>query len=155
MENPNNIFNQVKARKVNVPDADYFNRLADSVIEQKAIKTKVIPMYKKPLIWLTSAAAVVAVLVVFNYAETNEPPMNLKLALSEISTDEILAYVNENVDDFDTDLIMEAVPENNSFANSEVKEVKSPQSIISFETISDSEIMEYLLDEDIDLDEFI
>lgn len=155
MENPNNLFNQVKVRKVDVPYADYFNQLADAVIERKAIKTKVIPMYKRPLVWVTSAAAVVAVLVVFKYVDTDEPSMNLELALSEISTDEILAYVNENVDDFDTDLIIEVVPMENAFLNSDVDEIKSTESIISVETISDSEIIEYLLDEDIDLDELI
>ncbi len=153
MENPNNIFNQVKARKVNVPDADYFSQLADSIIEQKDSKAKVIPMYKKPLVWMTSAAAVIAVLIVFNYEGASDSSMNLKLALSEISTDEIVAYVDEHVDDFDTDLIVEAVPVENIYANSDVEEATIPDAIISFETISDNEIMEYLLEEDIDLDE--
>jgi hypothetical protein len=153
MENPNNIFDQVKARKVNVPDTDYFSQLADSIIEQKDSKAKVIPMYKKPLVWITSAAAVIAVLIVFNYEGTSDPSINLKLALSEISTDEIVAYMDEHVDDFDTDLIAEAVPVENIYTNSDVEEATMPDAIISFETISDNEIMEYLLEEGIDLDE--
>ena len=61
MENPNNIFDQIQKRKITVPENAYFDAMADSIISQQA--PKIIPLYKKPLVWISSAAAVALIAI--------------------------------------------------------------------------------------------
>ena len=48
-------------RKVDMPVKAYFDNLAQSVIDSQ--KTKIIPLYKRPITWISAAAAVVLVLL--------------------------------------------------------------------------------------------
>ena len=99
MENPNNIFDQVQTRKVNVPERTYFEGMADSIISQHA--SKVVPLYKKPLVWISSAAAVAIIAITIQLSTSTEERLNLQTALNDIPNETILAYVTENIDDYD------------------------------------------------------
>lgn len=154
MENPNNIFDQVNPRKIDVPEGDYFKQMASSIIANQKATPKVVPLYKKPVLWITSVAATIALIIVFNMNASNEKTFNIQLAFSEVSTNEIISYVDENIDEFELSEITVAIPE------SKLNEMEKSQTVssenennLSFENISDEEIIEYLLDEDVELDE--
>lgn len=110
MEEKRDIFNHLNVVKTNVPDDSYFEQLAKSVIASQS-KPKVIPLYKRPVVWIGAVAAILLVsLLVVNFSSTDitedQDPL---LALNEISSDELYNYINENIDDFDTDMLIDAL----------------------------------------------
>lgn len=152
MENPNNIFDQVQKRKITVPESAYFDSMADSIISQQA--PKIVPLYKKPLVWISSAAAVALIAITIQLSTSTEESMNLQTALNDIPHETILAYVSENIDDYEIDEIAEIIPDQ-TIQDIEVFKpiVVESESNLSFENISNEEIMEYLLEEGVDLED--
>jgi hypothetical protein len=152
MENPNNIFDQVQKRKITVPERAYFDAMADSILSQQA--SKIVPLYKKPLVWISSAAAAAIIAITIQLSTSTEESLSLQAALNEIPHETILAYVTENIDDYEIDEIAEIIPE----GNIQEIEVFQPATIesttnLSFDNISNEEIMDYLFEEGIDLEE--
>lgn len=152
MENPNNIFDQVQKRKINVPESAYFDVMANTILRQHA--PKIVPLYKKPLVWISSVAAVAIIAITIQLSTSTEERMNLQTALNEIPRETILAYVTENIDDYEIDEITTIIPEK---VIQDI-EVFRPITIeketnLSFENISNNEIMNYLLEERIELEE--
>jgi len=154
MENPNNIFDQVNPRKVDVPDVDYFVKMANTISASQKATVKVIPLYKKPLFWASSVAATIALIFVFNMEASTEKTFNIQLAMNDVSTEEIFSYVDENIDEFEISEIAEIIPkgEIDALTISQPTSEKN-EGNLSFESISDDEIIEYLLDEGIDLED--
>jgi len=152
MENPNNIFDQVEKRKIIVPESAYFDAMADSIISQQA--PKIIPLYKKPLVWISSAAAVALIAITIQLSTSAEESMNLQTALNDIPRETILEYVTENIDDYEIDEITEVIPDQ-TIQDIEVFQPITIQSEsnLSFENISNEEILDYLLEEGIDLED--
>jgi len=152
MENPNNIFDQVEKRKIIVPESAYFDAMADSIISQQA--PKIIPLYKKPLVWISSAAAVAIIAITIQLSASTEESLSWQFALNDIPHETILEYVTENIDDYEIDEIAEIIP-NQTIQDIEVFQpvTKKSESNLSFDNISNEEIMEYLLDEGIDLED--
>ena len=152
MENPNNIFDQIQKRKITVPENAYFNAMADSIISQQA--PKIIPLYKKPLVWISSAAAVALIAITIQLSTSAEESMNLQTALNDIPRETILEYVTENIDDYEIDEITEVIPDQ-TIQDIEVFQPITIQSEsnLSFENISNEEILDYLLEEGIDLED--
>lgn len=152
MENPNNIFDQVQKRKITVPESNYFDAMADSIISQQA--PKIVPLYKKPLVWISSAAAVALIAITIQLSTSTEESLNWQSALNDIPHETILAYVTDNIDDYEIDEIAEIIPDQ-TIQGIEVFQpvtIKS-ESNLSFDHISNKEIMEYLLEDGIDLEE--
>lgn len=154
MENPNNIFDQVNPRKVEIPDVDYFAKIASSISASQKVTPKVIPLYKKPLFWASSVAATIALVFVFNMEASTEKTFNIQLAMNDVSTEEIFSYVDEHIDEFEISEITEIIP------NGEIDALTMSQPAseeneanLSFDNISDDEIIEYLLHEGIDLED--
>lgn len=154
MENPNNIFDQVNPRKIDVPEGDYFKQMANSIIANQKATPKIIPLYKKTVFWITSVAATITLIIVFNMNASNEKTFNIQLALNEVSANEIISYVDENIDEFELSEITVAIPENklNEMGTSNTDSSENENNL-SFENISEEEIIEYLLDEDVEMDE--
>lgn len=154
MEEQKDIFDFLKVNHVDAPDASYFNDLAQSVIDQKS-KGKIIPFYRKPVAWISVAAAAVLVFLVFQFSETPTEYTNALLAINELSTDEITAYVSENIDDFDIELFEEcmALEQLEIVGDTVVNEQPKKDVKIDFESITKEEILEYLQLEEIDLEE--
>ena len=152
MENPNNIFDQIRKRKITVPENAYFDAMADSIISQQA--PKIIPLYKKPLVWISSAAAVALIAITIQLSTSAEESMNLQTALNDIPRETILEYVTENIDDYEIDEITEVIPDQ-TIQDIEVFQPITIQSEsnLSFENISNEEILDYLLEEGIDLED--
>ena len=159
MKENEDIFEHLKKRKIETPSKDYFDALAASVIEQESKKTKVIPIGRKIFYWSTAAAAIVIIgFFLFNIPQQTET--NILAQLDDVSTEELIAYVDENIDDFDTDQLGETLSDEEidkldeelSLEMSDISYVESSESI-SFEDIDEQDILDYLELEDIDLDE--
>ena len=80
--------------------------------------------------------------------------MNLQTALNDIPRETILEYVTENIDDYEIDEITEVIPDQ-TIQDIEVFQPITIQSEsnLSFENISNEEILDYLLEEGIDLED--
>ena len=155
MEEQKDIFDYIKPREIETPEQSYFDQLTKSVIDSQ--QPKIIPIYKKPIFWLSSAAAVIAVMVVLNFDNSTQESGNVLLALNDISKQEVQAYINDNIDDFDEELIAEYIQENTIESVSLVVEepitfdepVSDPA--LNFDDIDAADILEYLESEEIDL----
>lgn len=161
MSEKKNILDHIKPTKVEVPDASYFQKMAEGIIAEKSSSVKVIPMYKKPIVWLTTAAAaaIVAFVLLFNSDPTQE--QDVLLALNDISSEDIQAYVEDNLEDFDTELIAEYIEEE-SIADEELipLELLEDNTIavaepIQLDNVDDEDILHYFEEEEIDILELI
>ncbi|MDB2656571.1 hypothetical protein N9Y60_00800 [Crocinitomicaceae bacterium] len=183
MEEKKDIFDFIEKRPIETPDSSYFKDLADKVIADASTsstgtgqvtdqsKAKIIPLYRRPAAWISAVAA--AVLVAFLMLPESSDPVIIDggAASVEPSRAEVLAYVNENIDDFDEELLVEFIAIKNLASKSASSQESEPEeealeTMIETETedlqeslknISDEEILEYLelegeLDEE---DEFI
>ena len=95
----------------------------------------------------------------------NSEKQNVLLALNEIPVNEIESYIDENIEDFDTELIAEFVDESSidiaSFSNiadtnkvvSPVNKETKPTPIL--DEINKDDILKYLEEENIDLQELL
>ena len=160
MEKQNDIFDHLKSREIFTPDQTYFDQLANNVIA--ASKSKVIPLYKKPLFWMTAAAACVAVIFLLNIDSSSNNSDNVLFAMNEIPQNEVREYVKANIKEFDTEMLCEIIPSKN------IEEVKFPVEIIkiiekkkevlsepeiNFDNIDREDILNYFQEENIDINE--
>ena len=159
MKETEDIFEYLKKRKIETPSKDYFDALAASVIEQESKETKVIPIGRKIFYWSTAAAAILVVgFFLFNIPRQTQT--NILAQLDDVSTEELILYVYENIDDFDTEQLGETLSDEEideldeelSIEMLDISYVESSESI-SFDDIDEQEILDYLELEDIDLDE--
>jgi hypothetical protein len=168
MEEKRDIFEYLKPVKSSVPDDSYFENLSKSVIASQT-KIKVIPLYKRPVAWISAIAAILLVsLLVVNFSGTNvDENQDPLLALNAISSDELYAYINENIDDFDTEMIVDALDDQaidelssstsralqESAAHSTVPSTKDETLPVSFDDLDVDDILEYFEKEGIDPEE--
>lgn len=156
MEEQKNILDYISPQKASMPSSDYFEGLANQVIKNQC--TKIVPFYKKPAVWIGSAAAVAIGIVfftsLFSAPTTTKDPL---LALQEVSTEEIMDYLHENIDDID-ELEIEEVISDTSLDSSPKMEQKSseiststpPVEEVTFDDINTDDILNYLNKEGID-----
>lgn len=176
MEEKNDIFDHLKPGKTPVPDASYFEALANSVIESQQEnqpetkkETKIIPLYKRPITWIGAAAAIfIAGMLIVNFNKTVETDSDPLLALTEVSSDDVYNYIDENIEDFETDLIVEALSQSDvdemSFTEPEKKESDSEEEetntntttteTISFDDIDTDDILQYFNEQGFDSEDF-
>lgn len=163
MEEKNDIFDHLKPRKTPIPDASYFESMAKSVIESQ--KAPIIPLYKRPVVWISAVAAIfIAGIMIVNFSTTSDINSDPLLALNDVSSDELYAYIDENIDDFETDLIVEALNESSvdemnfiepePVEQIETKAEKISPEPISFDEVDSKDILDYFNEEGIDSDEF-
>ena len=164
MEEKNDIFDHLKPRETPIPDASYFEAMANSVIASQK-KTPIIPLYKRPIVWISAVAAVfIAGILVVNLSATSETNSDPLLALNDLSSDELYTYIDKNIDDFETDLIIEALNETSvdemnfiepeKIEKIEVTSEKPLPEPISFDEIDSKDILDYFNEEGIDSDDF-
>ncbi|NVK66397.1 MAG: hypothetical protein HWE22_17530 [Flavobacteriales bacterium] len=175
MDKEKDIFDHLKARKTPTPDASYFQSLAQSVIDSQPKKTgtkqeetPIIPLYKRPAVWIGTVAAIAAIFIVgflvVNFNQTSVDDTNPLVALNEIPSTEVYDYIDENIDDFDTDLIVEALDASSvsnmtlinepAVVETPVEETKSTPEKISFDDINTEDIINYLNEEGISPEDF-
>ena len=160
MEKNKDIFDYIKKKEISTPDASYFEALAKDVMKKNEVK--IIPFYKKPATWIAVAATLILSLLIVQNLGDDDEEVNVLAELDTISDTELLAYIDNNIDEFDAEMIVESFSEesldNVRFEiNSSVDEVSSESSSeeveINFDGIEVDDILKYLEDEDIDLDD--
>lgn len=156
MKEKEDIFSHLQKRQIDTPSKEYFVDLADRIIEGKS-KPKVIPIQRRVLIWTSSVAAVLMVALFLTNTSTES---DVFAELNDIPTDELLAYLEEHIDEFETELFAESLTEEElkyldeeiSFDLKEITYLETKKEI-QFENVSPSEINEYLELEDLDLED--
>lgn len=156
MKEKEDIFSHLQKRQIDTPSKEYFADLADGIIEGKS-KPKVIPIQRRLLIWTSSAAAVLMVALFLTNTSTES---DVFAELNDIPTDELLAYLEEHIDEFETELFAESLTEEElkyldeeiSFDLKEITYIETKKEI-QFENVSPSEINEYLELEDLDVED--
>ncbi len=164
MKDEKDIFDFLEKRKVETPDADYFEQLAKKAIavaNSETTEVKIIPLYKRPLLWISSAAAAIIIAVIL-LPEEASLPKTPSLAMQDLSKKEVLAYVNDNIDEFDEELLIEFIKEEHISTpqiplepETETPVIKEIQPSSDFnktlESISKDEILDYLNEESLDI----
>lgn len=150
METNKNIFDQFQLKeKPKVPEA-YFENLANEVMGKAKKVSPIRVLYKRPVFWFSAAAAMLVLFVGIRFFTQPED-----LTFEDLSDKEILAYVEENLDDIETELLIETAtselnyPEKESSENQQTKTVStSTQS----DSISKEDILHYLNSQEVDLE---
>lgn len=131
MNDSTNIWQHLRPKQTDVPDEAYFSQLAESVLTKQSSNppAKVIPLYKRPVIWWSSAAAV-AIIALLTFIPSSNQGEDVLLGLQEIPQSEIRDYIVENIDEFELDDLSEVV---------EVEAVDNfRSSLVSLETTTDA-----------------
>lgn len=154
MEQKKDIFDYLKPVKINLPDEAYFNKLAHEVISAKS--TKIIPLFHKPIFWLSSAAAIIVMVFIINNDWGNPSIENPLVALKEIPEEDIFRYVEKNINDFDTEMFCELIPIGDIQEEEKLSDYNLPieekyESSINMEEISPEDILNYFQNQEIDL----
>ncbi len=154
-EETQDIFDHLKVREIETPDVSYFEKLAATISEEQ--QPKVIPMYKKPMVWMVAAAAVIAVFFLVDLGEIDQE-QDVLLALYELPKEEVYSYVEGHIDDFETEMIADVIPTEDIEVVKVMEPASSPEIIepiteteLNFDDIEAEDILEYLDSEEIDL----
>lgn len=165
MEEQKDIFDFLEKRTPNVPSDDYFAELANKVLRENpsvSPKPKVVPLYRRPVFWVASAAAAVLLIVLLQPKTTEITQSGVDF--NDLSRGEILAYVEYNLDEFDEELLAEFIPDSRMHYTMTTEKLSiepeektagqpSPKLTNSLDDISTDEILDYLEDEGMDLDD--
>lgn len=147
---------------------DYLNGLLSNVMatvkEEQPIK--VIPFYKKTVFWLSNVAAVILIIVLVQF---NSKPTTVACDFNSISQTELLAYIENNIEDFDQELLMSYVPlkQENSFIdegttklNNTVSDIPCSENVKEsnfdknqFNSINKEDILDYLDEEELNYED--
>jgi hypothetical protein len=158
MEPINELSDQLQKSKRPELPSNYFDELTSNMMghAKQHPKAKKIAITRKPLFWIGSIAASLLLILGINsiWNASNE------LSFNNLNQEEVLAYVQENIDDFDEELLIEAMNETNMESDT-TKKVKSnatsagsnSKEPISFETLSSEEILEYLNENELSVEE--
>lgn len=163
--NEQHIIDELKKGTTPVPADDYFAQLKQGIFDQLEPTVKMVPLYRKPW-FITTVAASIALIVwisfLFDGNETPKPAV-AKVDWNSVSRDEILAYVDENIDDFEAETIaqqLDSIPdwtatslEAEKTTYRPVKSAKEEKYDDLFKDIDKQDILKYLEEEDFELDE--
>jgi hypothetical protein len=158
METPNNSLDQLKKAPKPELRSGYFSELKASLMEaaKNDPKPQVRRLYNRPLFWITSIAAAAVLLIAIRLV-INEP-IPAEISFSSLSNEEILSYIDANIDDFDEEHLAEVydsrlmqeqqgdTTKKRTITVTEVKPETVPASTtpVTFESLSEEDIMNYL-----------
>lgn len=162
MEEKKDIFDYLKVKEQFTPDSSYFEQLGEKVLKETPRPAKVIPLYKRSLFWVSAAAAAVLIVLFTSPYFSNQQEEDVLLALNEIPLEDLRSYVDENIEDFETDLIAEFVDEQaihiSEFSGIEIQQqsitnAKGVSIQNDLKEIDKSDILHYFENEEIELDD--
>jgi hypothetical protein len=159
METKKDPFEHIKTTGPVSPGADYFEKLkADLLVEiRKEPKAPIKTLVHHPFFWVISAAASIVLLFAIR-AVLNEP-LEASISFSSLSNDEILTYVEQNIDDFDEEMIADVynaviaskygaegdtTKKRTLTVNEIPANVSQTSATVTFETLSEEDILNYL-----------
>ncbi len=163
MEKEKNILDFLKPRERESLDNAYFDNLTDSIISAhpKVETKKIIPLYKKTTFWISSIAAVFIGLITF---KTFTSPSEKTYNFNSVSHSELMAYVDDNIDEFDQDLLVkyisvesptkiqakELIEQNMTTKKIQVNSISKK---VLFDDLQKEEILNYLDSEELNIDD--
>lgn len=148
MEENKDILSHIQPKRINVPDMDYFEQLANSI--DQGSKAKIQPLYKHPIFIGGMAAAIVGIaFFIFNPFQQQVDPLN---QLASIPSENIYAYISENIDEFEEEEIAMNLDSEQLKAIS-VENISEETSSITVNDLSPEEIQLYFESEGIDIEE--
>ncbi|WP_341901010.1 hypothetical protein [Fluviicola taffensis] len=163
------IIDDLELTPIQLPSDSYFEELKKSILKEigndglkKKEEPRIISMYKRWYVW-GSAAAILAFAILLSWNNTHTPTESESINLSSVSNEEIYDYLNENIEDLDSETIAvhlsdEAVAQNED-QTSEKEPVQATEDFSSKSTlldhVEDQEILDYLKDESGELDEYL
>ncbi len=170
MNNENkNILSKLNKVPVQVPNDDFFEALKVHVVDKINTETRIVPFYKRMSF---RAAATIAILIAIGsvyFLQKNpkpeiQPSQSAKVDFNSLSKQDILAYIEENSEDFETEdlaSVLGEIPsientskENNSEnAKPNSNKVKSNSTQKLLQELDDEDILKYLEEQGEDLDE--
>ena len=164
-----NILSQLNKVPVQVPNDDFFESLKVHVVDKINTETKIVPFYKRMSF---KAAATIAVLIAIGsvyFLQNNtkpevQPTQTAKADFSTLSKQDILAYIEENSEEFETEDLVGVLAEipsidkttkknNSEIATTNSTTVKSNATQKLWKELDDEDIMKYLEEQGEDLDE--
>jgi len=167
------IIDDLKVTPIQMPSDSYFEELKKSILNEigndvpsatgmKKDTPRIIPMYRRWYVW-GSAAAILAFAILLPWSTTNSPKESEGINLSSVSNEEIYDYLNENIEDLDTETIAvhlssDAITQKgNQEAENDVAGTRGNFSSKStlLDHVEDQEILDYLKDESGELDEYL
>jgi len=150
MKKEKDILDHLKPEKINTPGNDFFEALASKISLEHPTsikKSRVSPM----IIRISFAAAALLVIAIVLFKDFSQPVAKTKVEkalFADINDEEIYAYMDEHLDDFSIEELKE------SFSSEELDYNDIESGLDLFSNISQDEIMDYIENENIDLDEF-
>ena len=157
MKEQRNILDDLKAKKITIPDEAFFKSLAARVTQDSVPKksAKVIPLVA---VVLSSAAALVLLFWIFGSKSLNDSINEGTISFASLEDEEILEYVETNIDDFEEDEISDLVVFSVKDSIGRVVNDRNDQNFSveldeMFSGLSDEEIMTFLKDEPTEEDE--
>lgn len=91
----------------NLPEA-MFERLKKELREEKPVTKRVSFNWRS--ISMAAAAVIIILISIGIYQQPHEQPLSATENLAQISDEKILAYMEDNIDDFDIELIKASLP---------------------------------------------
>ncbi|MDH4474359.1 MAG: hypothetical protein QE487_17265 [Fluviicola sp.] len=163
--NEQHIIDELKKGTTPVPADNYFAQLKQGIFDRLEPTVKMVPLYRKPWFITTVAASItliVSVTFLFDGNETPKPAV-AEVDWNSVSRDEILAYIDDNIDEFEAETIaqhLDSIP-NWTVTSVGVEEItyravkskKEEKYDELFKDIDKQDILKYLEEEEIELDE--
>jgi len=154
MHKKKDILDFIKPAKIETPDQDFFDQLANKVVQENPKIVYNRSQGPKIVKWSLAAAAafLLGVLLFKNLSHDPIPQKTVKTEfLADINDAEIYNYVDEHIDDFTLEEIEEVIIDED-FGLYDLENTSELD--FYFSDISDEEISTYINEEFIDLDEF-
>jgi hypothetical protein len=166
------IIDDLQVNPIQMPSDSYFEALKTNILNEvrnSPLKSKeqpgIISMYRRWYVW-GSAAAILAFVLLFPWNNSTDPSINPEpVNLSSVSNEEIYQYLDENIEDLDTETIAvhlskEVVVNSDIVETEDAASVKEgtenfPSKSPLLEHIKDEEILDYLKNESGELDEYL
>lgn len=163
-QNEKHIIDDLKVNATPLPSNEFFEQFKADMMKQVnevQPETKIIPLYKRWYSW-TSIAAAIALIITLNWNRTDvQTPNKQKVDFSSVSKAEILEYMEENIDDVEIAQLAEHLDEipqvdlSNTVEtpSNDIADQPNNQKDDLFEDLDKDEILKYLQEEDLDLEE--
>lgn len=170
--NEKHIIDELKRNQPDLPGDDFFQGIKADLLQRIAAETtapivKVIPLYRR-MWFVASVAAAITLLIVLPVVWQNQvtpTPQQAKVTWEDVSREELLAYIDDHIADFDEDMLaqhLDSIPHwktttsityyaGRAGQHAEKKSEKKEKNL--FEDIEKEDILEYLDEEAIDLDD--
>lgn len=158
------IVDELEVKIVPQPEEFYFLQLKERILQElpEHPTAKIIPIYKRWYFWSGAAAAVLVLFTLNTFQNVNTQKTN-ELDFSSVSKEEVLNYLHENIEELEDHELVEHVTIASNWTDSTAHEIIQPatkQTVSEkeeplFQNIEREEILEYLKNEDISVDELL